>query len=99
VTDRSPPGAGSEPAVTDPKSRCAANTDRELWREPPGDYYSNLIFVTEGGGIGIDVGGHVIVMQLAAWHALARPALEDPDRVDADRGPALAAANSRVRSR
>lgn len=53
-----------------------ANTDRELWREPhpEGDaysYYSPSIHVTEGGGIGIDVGGTVHVMPLRAWHRLA----------------------------
>jgi hypothetical protein len=40
------------------------NTDRELWRGPDegcGDFYADSIHITEGGGIGIDVGGHVIV--------------------------------------
>lgn len=49
----------------------ARNTDRELWREREGDYYANSIYVTEGGGIGIDVAGHVVVKPLAEWHALA----------------------------
>lgn len=49
-----------------------ANTDRELWRERPDDYYSPSIHVTEHGGIGINVGGQVIVMSLQHWHALAR---------------------------
>lgn len=35
----------------------AQNTDRELWRESPGDYYANSIHLTESGGIGINVGG------------------------------------------
>jgi len=42
------------------------NTDRELYRE--GDYYSPSIHVTESGGIGINVGGHVLVAQLKNWH-------------------------------
>ena len=44
------------------------NTDRELWREPPGDYYSNSIHVTEHNGIGINCRGHVIVSNLETWH-------------------------------
>lgn len=48
------------------------NTDRELWRETPGDYYSPRLFVTEGGGIGIDVGGYVTVLPLRNWHSAAR---------------------------
>lgn len=50
------------------------NTDRELWREPDkgnGDFYSDSIHVTKEGGIGINVGGHVIVMPLQWWHRLA----------------------------
>ena len=46
------------------------NTDRELWRRTPGDYYSPSIHVTAGGAIGINVGGHVIVQSVEAWHAL-----------------------------
>lgn len=58
------------------------NTDREIWRErdgdyrvglglPRGDFYRGRIFVTESGGIGIDVGGNVIVKPLKEWHSLA----------------------------
>jgi len=47
------------------------NTDRELWRERPGDYYSDSLFVTESGMIGMNVGGRVIVMPLQQWHRLA----------------------------
>jgi len=45
------------------------NTDRELWREQ-GDFYSPSIFVTEGGGIGISVGGLVYVRPVREWHGL-----------------------------
>lgn len=45
------------------------NTDRELWRLDPDDYYSPSIHVTESGGIGIDVGGTVIVRPAEEWHA------------------------------
>ena len=47
------------------------NTDREIWRKVPGDFYSPSIHVTEGGGIGINVGGTVIVMPVEEWMALA----------------------------
>ena len=49
------------------------NTDRELWRERPDDYYADSIHVTTSGGIGINCGGYVVVMPLRAWHALACP--------------------------
>ncbi len=51
---------------------CAQNTDRELWRKVPGDYYSPSIHVTEGGGIGIDIGGFVIVKPVEWWHEMAK---------------------------
>ena len=47
------------------------NTDVEIWREAPGDYYSPSIFVTEQGGIGINVGGLCIVKPVRDWHLLA----------------------------
>jgi len=49
------------------------NTDTHLW--PPHtkgtEPYDESIHVTAGGGIGIDVCGHVIVRSLREWHALA----------------------------
>lgn len=54
----------------DEQAACK-NTDRELWREREGDYYAPSLFLTEGGGIGMDVGGHVIVMPVRKWHKLA----------------------------
>jgi hypothetical protein len=51
--------------------RPVINTDRELWRERDGDYYADSIHVTEGGGIGINCGGTVIVRPLKEWHKLA----------------------------
>jgi hypothetical protein len=41
---------------------CCQNTDKEIWREKAGDYYSDSIHVTEQSGIGMNCGGHVIVM-------------------------------------
>jgi hypothetical protein len=58
--------------------RPCANTDREIWRETPDDYYSPSIHVTQQSGIGINVGGTVIVMPVRDWHALAAcPAVDD----------------------
>jgi hypothetical protein len=51
--------------------RVYLNTDRELWRETEGDYYSPSIHVTQSGLIGINVGGWVAVRSLQDWHALA----------------------------
>lgn len=49
------------------------NTDTHLWPittawDAPDE---GSIHVTAGGGIGINVGGHVIVKPLREWHALA----------------------------
>ena len=46
----------------------AKNTDRELWRDGEG-YYADSIHVTEGGGIGINVGGTIYVRTLQEWHS------------------------------
>lgn len=49
------------------------NTDREIWRGPDegnGSFYADSIHVTQGGGIGIDCGGHVIVKPLRDWHTM-----------------------------
>lgn len=44
------------------------NTDKEIWREHSKDYYADSIHVTEGGGIGINCRGHVIVASVQKWH-------------------------------
>lgn len=54
----------------------ALNTDRELWRKVPGDYYSPRIHVTDGDGIGIDVGGNVIVLPVELWHRAGKTFLQ-----------------------
>ena len=65
-------GAGT-PAGTD--DQVATNTDTTLWVEPPPLETpfapQSSIHVTQGDGIGIQVGGHVIVKPLREWHALA----------------------------
>jgi hypothetical protein len=59
--------------MTFEEPRAAKNTDREIWRETPDDYYSPSIHVTEHGeGIGIDVGGYVFVKPVREWHRLAK---------------------------
>ena len=59
-----------------------ASNDRELWREVPGDYYSPRIHVTEGGGIGINVGGWVIVAPIREWHRIGAEAFSvNPDHI------------------
>ena len=50
---------------------CCSNTDKEIWRKKPGDYYAPSIQVTEGGGIGMNVGDHVIVAPIERWHEAA----------------------------
>lgn len=48
------------------------NTDKELWREREGDYYADSIHVTEGGGIGMNCGGYVIVQPIRKWDEAVR---------------------------
>lgn len=64
-----PLGGSAEPVA--PPQQPVQNTDRELWRERPGDYYADSIFVTEGGGIGLNCGGSVFVKPPREWHRLA----------------------------
>lgn len=52
--------------------KCCQNTDTELWRERPGDYYSDSMFVTNENSIGMNSGGHVIIMPLKKWHKSAK---------------------------
>lgn len=51
------------------------NTDREIWRRKPGDFYSPSIYVTQSGGIGMNCHGHVIVAPLEKWHHCAEKTL------------------------
>lgn len=61
----------------------AQNTDRELWRERPDDYYADSVHVTAAGGIGINCGGTVIVKPLREWHCLAARVRElEADRAE-----------------
>lgn len=62
------------------------NTDRELWRGPDegnGSYYADSVHVTEGGAIGMNVGGYVIVMRPREWHAACKEAADLRNKLDA----------------
>ncbi len=50
---------------------CCLNTDKELWREKQGNFYSDSIHVTEFGGIGMNCGGYVIVSPIRGWYKVA----------------------------
>ena len=50
-------------------NEACENTDREIWRKVPGDYYAPSIHVTAEGNIGINVGGTVIVAPVETWHS------------------------------
>lgn len=54
------------------------NTDRQLWSRN-NNSFSPSIHVTKEGNIGINVGGHVIVMPVEMWHRCGklRSALQD----------------------
>lgn len=56
-----------------PETLPVKNTDREIWRRVPGDYYSDSIHVTEDGRIGMNTGGRVVVLDLAEWQRRAAP--------------------------
>lgn len=64
--------------------RAAQNTDREIWWT---DDYS--IFVTEGDGLGINVGGHVIVKPVCEWFRLADQPPSTGEPVASATGPRL----------
>jgi hypothetical protein len=61
--------------------QACENTDREIWRKVPGDYYADSIHVTKEGAIGINCGGFVRVMPVEAWFEAAGgkfPAAPEP---------------------
>jgi hypothetical protein len=58
------------------------NTDKEIWREIEGEYYSPNIFVTEQGKIGINVGGVVYVQSVEKWHQQADRIAELENQLD-----------------
>jgi len=59
------------------------NTDIEIWREIPDDYYSPSIHVTENGDIGINVGELVLVAPVRRWFSAGEAAFcveEQPNK-------------------
>lgn len=46
------------------------NTDKNIWHKIEGDYYSPSIHITQDKNVGINVGGHVIVMPIEKWFQL-----------------------------
>ena len=51
--------------------QAVVNTVKTIWREDVSDRPGDSIFVTEGGGIGIQCGGHCVVMKVREWFKLA----------------------------
>lgn len=43
------------------------NTDKEIWRERENDFYSDSVFVTKDGGIGMNRAGSVVVKTVEKW--------------------------------
>ena len=68
------------------KQPCA-NTDKEIWREKPGDYYSDSIHVTEGGGIGINCGGYIVTLPVRKWNELGMSYSRTQEGVQIDPAP------------
>ena len=51
----------------------SSNTDKEIWRQKEGDFYSSSIHITQDGQVGINIGGLVYVAPIEDWHkALAK---------------------------
>jgi len=55
------------------------NTDVEVWRERPGDYYSDSVHVTQDGAIGVSSGGTVVVRTARDW--VGMHSLTDDERL------------------
>lgn len=49
--------------------QAGKNTDIEIWRKVPLDYYSPSIRVTENGDIRICLGGYVLTAPVERWFA------------------------------
>ena len=55
---------------------ASKNTDREIWRKIKDDYYSPSIHITERDEVGMNVGGHIIILPIEKWHFLATQVIE-----------------------
>ena len=58
--------------LSEPVSDAYTLSRKLLGRTLEGDHYADSIHVTEHGGIGINVAGHVVVMPLRGWMQAAR---------------------------
>lgn len=48
-----------------------AETAKFLFKSAEGEHPEKMLFLTEGGGLGIVVSGNVLVMPIEGWHQLA----------------------------
>ena len=48
------------------------NNDKVIWKANKENFLSEEIIITETGGVGINCGGHVIVLPIRTWHELAK---------------------------
>jgi len=80
------------------KEECSQNTDKIIWKEPHSDHWGSFddyIFVTETGGIGVNVAGMVYVKPLKEWHSLesslsqSQAEVKELTKVIEDRGHAF----------
>ena len=51
-------------------NKASVNTDQEIYREIPGDFYSSSISITRDKDIQIHKGGRVIELPLKKWFEL-----------------------------
>lgn len=57
--------------LTAEEGTACENTDKHLWPLVSDDAFAPSVHATKDGSIGINVGGHVIVMPIRKWHMLA----------------------------
>ena len=57
--------------TNDVSREAVQNTDKEIWRRVPDDYYADRAFVTVSGAIGICSGGLCVMRPVDEWIKLA----------------------------
>ena len=80
-------------------TNTAKNTDVEIWRRVPDDYYSPSIAVTESGAISVNVAGLVIVLSVEEFHSRAQtqpPSKPEGDKVSDDEEVSIETLTSHV---
>lgn len=68
-TERRAKDSQAQAAMNDGQAK---NTDQLIWRQVPGDFYSDAIYITAQGNISIDCGGTVYSLPVRKWHELAK---------------------------